>query len=219
LISMRGTRRRLLFAVSAVLGSAAVIILSYAPFWAPGIDVLTLERRKEMFTASPASVLRLQLAETIGEAAAQDQARQAATIVFAIIAVALFVFRGRGSRGLLSTAYGLNFAYVCIAAIWFQPWYIVWLVALAAIVPSSGIWLVTIVFTASVQWNYIVFDYLWIWWNIFPGDRYIQTLAAAGNFLPPIAVGTIWLVVKICRRSLELHSWRRDEPDIRVDRS
>jgi hypothetical protein len=28
---------------------------------------------------------------------------------------------------------------------------------MAAIIPSSGLWLVTVVFTASVQWNHVVF--------------------------------------------------------------
>ncbi|HUE76227.1 MAG TPA: hypothetical protein VMP10_05300 [Chloroflexota bacterium] len=218
-MSIQGTRRRLAFAITTVLESAAVVVLSYAPFWAPDVDVLTLERRESMFTASFASVLRLRFAETIGDSAAQDQVRLAVAVVFGIIAVALIAFRGGGGRGLLSTAYGLLFAYVCIAAIWFQPWYIVWLVALAAIVPSSGIWLVTLVFTASVQWNYIIFDYLWIWWGSYPGDRYIQTLAAAVNFLPPVAVGAVWLAVKIYRRASKKHPWRPDEQDIRVDRS
>jgi hypothetical protein len=49
----------------------------------------------------------------------------------------LLLPRARGPRELLGVWGWTLFAYVCLASVWFWPWYVVWVLALAALMPHS----------------------------------------------------------------------------------
>ena len=51
--------------------------------------------------------------------------------------------------------------YLAFATLWWQPWYLVWLVALAALLPSRLIHERTLLFCFGGVLNYLVFKYIW----------------------------------------------------------
>ena len=61
----------------------------------------------------------------------------------------------------LGAAHDLTFVYLAFATLWWQPWYLVWLVALAALLPSRVIHERALLFCYGATLNYLVFKYIW----------------------------------------------------------
>ena len=120
--------------------------LLYAPFWTgPGsIGALSVERN--LFTASIPKVALDLLTSRFGvdSATAQDLVRNAALVLTILVTLGLTVWiflkgnaRNEVERAALvdrtlSASYEVIFFYLAFATLWFQPWYLLWLVALTA---------------------------------------------------------------------------------------
>jgi hypothetical protein len=61
----------------------------------------------------------------------------------------------------LRAAHDLTFAYLAFATLWWQPWYLVWLVGLAALLPSRTLHDRALLFCYGATFNYVVFKYIW----------------------------------------------------------
>src|SRR5881409_3870552 len=89
------------------------------------------------------------------------------------IAWAVYVLRGRNARTpeerqvlvgrTLVAFYEIIFFYLAFASLWFQPWYLVWLVALTAPVGRFTNANRTILFCIGGVANYFVWDFIWLW--------------------------------------------------------
>ena len=150
----------------------------YAPFW-EGPQTLHFLSRGNWFTASPPTMLREYLR---GFLEYEQAGRLAATLsagafgLFTLARLGLF-WGGRGSggqpktpdprrptpmwEGWLSAAHDVTFAYLVLACLWWQPWYLVWLVALAALVPDRLVHDRALLFCYGGVLNYLVFKYIW----------------------------------------------------------
>ena len=63
----------------------------------------------------------------------------------------------------LGALYEMIFIYLAFANLWFQPWYLIWLVALTAPVALYTNANRTILFCIGGIANYFVWDFLWLW--------------------------------------------------------
>ena len=63
--------------------------------------------------------------------------------------------------GWLAAAHDVTFVYLAFATLWWQPWYLAWLVALAALVPSRLVHERALLFCYGGAVNYVVFKYVW----------------------------------------------------------
>ncbi|MDP8924318.1 MAG: hypothetical protein M3O34_15775 [Chloroflexota bacterium] len=61
----------------------------------------------------------------------------------------------------LSAAHDVTFVYLAFACLWWQPWYLAWLVALAALLPSRLVHERALLFCYGGAINYVVFKYIW----------------------------------------------------------
>ncbi len=64
-------------------------------------------------------------------------------------------------HGWLSAAHDITFVYLAFACLWWQPWYLSWLVALAALLPSRLVHERALLFCYGGAINYVVFKYIW----------------------------------------------------------
>jgi hypothetical protein len=55
------------------------------------------------------------------------------------------------------------FAFLSVAVLWFEPWYLEWLAALGAILPSLAIADLTTLFSYTATWNYLVYIFFLFW--------------------------------------------------------
>ena len=53
--------------------------------------------------------------------------------------------------------------FLLFACLWFQPWYLVWLLALAPLLGRSPHAAAVVAFSALVQVKYFIFDFAWFW--------------------------------------------------------
>jgi alpha-1,6-mannosyltransferase len=146
----------------------ALTVALYAPFWG-GLDTLYFLSRGNWFTASLPTMLRELLRQWLPF---EEAGQVSATLVglgyaaFTIVRLWLLWRQERtadigGWLPWLRAAYDLTFVYLAFATLWWQPWYLVWLVALAALLPSRIIHERTLLFCYGATMNYLVFKYIW----------------------------------------------------------
>jgi hypothetical protein len=170
---LRGRRPLREKAAAIAVGGLASVLLAvalYAPFWR-GPDTLYFLSRGNWFTASLATMLRELLRQTYPF---EEAGRLSAMLVgmgYAAFTVARLALLWRQERGettadadwlpWLTAAYDVTFVYLAFATLWWQPWYLVWLVALAALLPSRLVHERTLLFCYGGVLNYLVFKYIW----------------------------------------------------------
>ncbi len=146
-------RRRRNFLLITAFSALLLITAAYAPFW-HGIQVLSLERRMKLFSASlPASIFHILLPSSGNNRAASwvSYGALALTLIFTLLESLRARRSPLGDRFALP-AFNILAFYLLVACLWFQQWYVLWLVSLAALLPASpqmwlaltsGFWVLT----------------------------------------------------------------------------
>jgi len=152
----RGARMRFLI-LSAAAGTA-LVVLAYAPFW-QGLATLSVARRLRLFSGSLPAFIYQVLRDRIG-------VKQAASLVgsrAALLTVAFSLWqswRASRDRSWLSfsrAAFNILMFYLLVTCLWFQQWYTLWPLALAAVLPTGDITHLAILFTfTAVNKQFIV---------------------------------------------------------------
>ena len=178
-------RQRRLERIAVGLGLALLVaVAAYAPFWV-GTRTIGALARQDLFTASIPKVIVDYLNSVLarpGMSAAQTATlsaqvgqlvRTAAQWVVLIwvgvqsLWLVRAVRRGAGGADLITAGframYEVLFVYLMFATLWFQPWYLQWLIILAPLTLSPTRVTRTFLFTLGGIANYFVWDFLWIW--------------------------------------------------------
>ena len=132
---MAGWRARLGLFVAGGLSCAGLVTLAYAPFWAGWSTLENVRDRRDLYTASWLGVLRVVLKRSMPE-------DRAATIVAAAGLALLFAgvlwacWRAwRDPARLAEIMLWLALWFLLLCNPWFQPWYVVWPLALVVVQP------------------------------------------------------------------------------------
>jgi alpha-1,6-mannosyltransferase len=135
---LSGWRVRIRFVVLTLGACAALVVASYASYWRGG-DVLGLERRTDLFTTSLSTWVELILASRLGTKFADVLVTRGALILLAawIIRQAWLIWLRRDAEVPVRAALSVLLFYLLVAVPWFQAWYAIWPLALAALLPDS----------------------------------------------------------------------------------
>lgn len=169
-----GLRRWLRYALlSAVIGGGLAAAF-YAPYW-HGVDTLRTERRAFMFTGSVWTVARHWLMPMLdGVTDLSAPARQTpisrtllangTLLLFGLVYALQFIWlwRDHDPTTPLRVLTRVMLAYLLIAALWFHAWYLIWLVALAALVEDTPLRRLTLIFSYLVTWQHFLYNYMTI---------------------------------------------------------
>jgi len=196
-------------AVSSVIALGLGVVL-YAPFW-EGAKSLGPLGRQSLFTASIPKVT-LDWIENTFFLLGDDQRKYAeglvrngalALIVVIVVALSISILLRANARtpeeraalvGItLRSFYEVIFFYLALATLWFQPWYLMWLIALTAPTVSFTNANRTILFCIGGVLNYFVWDYLWLWNGA--TNREIQVTSAIAVYTLPL-VYTLYVWVR-----------------------
>jgi hypothetical protein len=199
------TLRQRLTRVSIGAGLAGLLaVVAYAPFW-HGTATIGALARGTLFTASIPKVVVDFLAEqlvlrdpSLDLAAAMPQAEGWVRSVAAGLAVGWMlvqtlriIWAGQAQpdrTALLTTGYRamyeILFVTLLFATLWFQPWYLQWLIALTPLTFSTAAIGRTLLFTLGGIGNYFVWDFIWLWNR--SSMRAIQITAAAIITVPTL---------------------------------
>jgi len=167
-------------------------IVSYAPFW-QGAETLAVQRRDALFTASIPAVLKLVLEGNFGVHDARFVG-----LPFLLAFGVYIVFEAwrlpTSVTALIAASYRVTLVYLMFACLWFQPWYLIWLLSLAAIWPDLTAAHQSVLFSFTAMLNYFVFDYVWIWNAAHLDFLAIQVIAVAAIYTLPIGYA-VWNVI------------------------
>ncbi|MFN8482764.1 MAG: hypothetical protein U0768_06930 [Anaerolineae bacterium] len=180
------------------LGLAALI---QAPFFAgPASLVGGIPNIGSQFTASLATVVRDSLTARVGADEAAQIARLAAFGLFGVLYIWQLLRLVGTFDSLVYGAYQVFFFYLVIAAVWFQPWYVVWLVPLAALLVGAPVVERTVIFSFTAMLVHVFLGFGWrlAWFggNI-PTLQMVTALVIVG---PPL----LWWITSEARRPLPM---------------
>ena len=193
-------------AVEGGLLALALVVVVYRPFW-EGPDTLTALRRTDLFTASLGSVLRLGLEPWLGLDGASTVARTLSLTAFAVVFVVaiLMALTARDVVGVLTAGYVALLGGLLLLTTWFQAWYVVWPLAIAAALPSPRRHLEVALLSLGGLLQYFVFIYLWVMGYFPPDENLGVQLAAFVAIISPLLL----LLAGPALRRLTLTAWRQ----------
>ena len=121
------------------LGGIALVVAAYAPFW-HGIETLGIGLREGLYTASLPAFFFVLLSGPLGEGTAAQLISLAAAGLTGLFALwrAARAWQERSWWSFPQAALHMLAFYLLLTCLWFQQWYAVWLVGLAALL-SSGL--------------------------------------------------------------------------------
>ncbi|MCA1553836.1 MAG: hypothetical protein LC737_05615, partial [Chloroflexi bacterium] len=190
LVSQPNWSQRALWLVGAMLIALLTASVVHAPWWEGVASLAHLLPRQDLFTASPGAVAALWLTPSLGDTQAQMLVRSAAYVLYGGALLVLLARQHASVDSLALNGFLALMLLLLMATLWFQPWYLAWVLPLAALAgaPSRT---VAGVFTWSALWNYFIFDFAWFWADgQFSRDNGLLANAAvvALVFAPPLLV-------------------------------
>jgi hypothetical protein len=204
-------RRSWAAAAEGLLLALALAAACYVPFW-HGPETLTALGRtgQDLFTASPASVLRYGLAAMLGDELAATLARAIAYCSFLLVLLLILrrAWRARDARTALSLSYATLLAALLLAITWFQAWYVVWPFGLAAALACPNRHREVALLALGGLLQYFVFIYLWVMGVVPDAPIPVQSTAYAA-LIAPLALGTL---TALARSRWLSHRPRRRRP-------
>ncbi len=183
----------------AVALSAVIALAAYAPFWAGEATFSGLRLQAGQFTTSVAKLLHLTLEERAGSEAAGQVARAVTLSLF--LGATVGIGRAMVRRGwpLTLAATLLLAAYLALVAWWFQPWYLLWLLPLAALTQVALVRRLVVLWSCTAGLTYGVFVYVWV----MNADRLsysdVQWIATSVLYLPLLSYAA-WSWWRLKRR-------------------
>jgi alpha-1,6-mannosyltransferase len=192
-------RARWRFLVLAGVSAILLAGLAYAPFW-HGVETLGVGRRGGLYTASLPAFAFVLLSRPLGEGVAAWAVSTTAAGLTALFALWQAV-RARQDRSWWSfpqAAFNILMFYLLLTCLWFQQWYAVWPLGLAALLPAGRGAFLGVLFSFTVLAKPLVFEPMWLWLRPFP-TRLWRELR-----LGPAVMALPWLLAlyHICRSRL-----------------
>jgi hypothetical protein len=180
-------RARLRLVVFTVLIGGALIGAAFAPFWR-GTDTLSVERRAHMFTTSLPAVIDVALLQALGEETAGNQIALIATGAVGLFALfqAVRAWRDRSALSFTRSAFTILMFYLLIACLWFQQWYVVWVLGFAALLSPGHPARLGALFSYTAQTKVLIFAPAFLW------VRPLPPLSVRETWLGPLVLSIAW---------------------------
>jgi alpha-1,6-mannosyltransferase len=203
------TRLRIRFLVLSAVVGGALILAFYGPYWT-GIDTLGISRRTTMYTGSIATLVRQTIAIPLdghtGEAADTPAANN--VIKYAIIGLmGLFclsefweVYEKRDPMRPIHALTRILMFYLLVTCIWFQSWYVLWVIPLAAVLENAPMRRYVLWFSYLVTWESFLYNYVTLrpsGWAPLPWRDLVPVAAFQG--VAWLAFASYWMVVWLRR--------------------
>jgi hypothetical protein len=185
--------------ISLALG-AVTGMLVYLPFY-QGAETLEVIRRQSSYnTSSPAALLDAALISWGGMTPEESSSFVKLLVMPPYLLIyGWLVWRVRGQlESLVRMSVIALFLLLLIATWWFWPWYVIWVVPLAALLPRRGAALIGLSFSASAMLMYAAY-----FWLLYGDGVRLQVTAATIAFLPPVMIGLGYLVWRWAQQWLE----------------
>jgi hypothetical protein len=166
-------RLRLRYVAAGGALSAALFFGVSLPFWTGDVrDVISLERRTQLYTGSVATIIRQALIPTLDrQPATAPGSRTPITNAlisrgaFALLAIYVVwqlhqVYRDRDPMRPIRALTLILMFYMLVSSFWFMSWYVLWAVPLAALLDDTPLRRFTLTFSYLVTWEMVLYQYI-----------------------------------------------------------
>jgi hypothetical protein len=132
-------REQYLFLLKSTILTFVIVVIAYFPFREAG-DLLDVERRARLFTTSIPAVVYKALRPTLGIDTAANLVTLGTLFFLGIFVLYQSLRRTKteSANPFLMTVFNILVYYLMVACLWFQQWYGLWLVTLAALLPKHA---------------------------------------------------------------------------------
>ncbi|TMC52760.1 MAG: hypothetical protein E6J26_09055 [Chloroflexi bacterium] len=147
----------------------------------------------ERFTTSAAAIVKLALEASVGTAAAETWTRVLFVGLFALAYVVMLRRTPTGEAALLEHLFNIFALLLIVGTLWFQPWYVVWIVALAPLAHARQRAL-AFAWSLGALSLYVLFDFVWVWYAelLNSGNELVVNVAATALWLGPVLGVLAW---------------------------
>jgi alpha-1,6-mannosyltransferase len=196
-VLLRYGRRSLLPLANGLLAALILALVLFRPFWVGALTFAQLQVQQNQVIFSPASALIGNWGESLARTPAVVDVERGLTLLFAL-GYMLALLRLRPSpAGLVRTSVETMFLVLVLATWWFWPWYIVWGLTLATLLPGSFHLRLFVLFSTTAMLLYISSAWRLAFWN-FTSPLPMSLGTALLVFLPPLLY-------------IAMHLWERVE--------
>lgn len=202
-------RARLRFLSLTGLVAVALILIAYAPFWI-GHDMLGFARRNALLTTSLPAVTYAALLPWLGEKTMTvvNLTAGAVTIVFA-------VWQGwRAARtpdalNFIRASFNILMFYLLLTCPWFQSWYAIWPLALAALLPPGHLARLGALFGFVALSKSLIFAPMFLWIRPLPPKMWRELRLGPTVLVIPwlYALYIVWRNLQARRKTVQ--EWQR----------
>lgn len=164
-------RARLRFLVVTTLSALALVTLVYGPFWY-GIEILDMSWRVRLYTASLPAFFYTWLQPTLGREQAASLVSLTATSLTGLFVLwqSRRTWRDPSWRSFSQVTVNILLFYLLLTCSWFQQWYAVWPLGMAALLPPGpAVYLAMILGGYTVLSKQILFGVLFFRLHPLPG--------------------------------------------------
>jgi hypothetical protein len=188
-------RARLRFLILSAAVGATLVALAYTPFW-HGLATLSVSRRLRLFSGSLPAFIYQVLRDRIGvKQAASLVGKNAAylTVIFALWQ-SWHASRDRSWLSFSRAAFNIMMFYLLVTCLWFQQWYTLWPLAIAALLPPGHFSALAILFTfTAINKQFIIGPVLFAK-RPFPPQPWLELRFAVGMLAIPwmYALFSVW---------------------------
>ncbi len=174
LVALRdlGTRRWLRYMLLSMFLGGVLAVIMYTPYW-HGWDTLRAERRALMYTGSVATVMRhwlMPILDGVTDLTTSARNTPNSRTILANGTLALFgifyltqlvmLWRKHDSLTPIRITARIMLAYLLVASLWFHAWYVIWLIALVALLEDTPLRRLALVFSYLVTWQAFLYNYI-----------------------------------------------------------
>ena len=181
-------------------GLAAATILAvavFAPFWSGAATFAQLRAQQSQIISSPAAAILGTWGEKVAPSPTLDRVKITLTLAFlALYGLTLLRMKATPMR-LLRAAVEAMFLFLVLMTWWFWSWYVIWLLALAALLPGTAHARLAVLFSLTALLVYVASSWRLSLWN------FTSTFAMAFGtallvFVAPVlyAVMHVWFPAK-----------------------
>lgn len=175
----------------SALGVAVVLAVSLVPFFDLDAIRRSIRAQSAIMLTSPASMFANEFRERTNAAEIARHIRSGGLALFLALALLQWVLTWRRPDRWVRASYEVFFAYLMIAAWSFRGWYLIWLIALAALLPVGFAAARAAVWSAGAIAAYVLYIWIWNWLGL---DYFtVERVAVPLMFGPPLLLSAIEL--------------------------
>jgi hypothetical protein len=203
------------------LAAIALVAIAYAPFWR-GLETLSIERRQGLMTSSLPAAAWAMLQISWGQQPASERISLIAAGMTALFALWQTVWAWRDSDWLSfpRAAFNILMFYLLLTCLWFQNWYAIWPLGLAALLPAGFELRLAVLFSFAALAKPLIFEPLWLWQRPLPPKPWRELrLGPAVMLLPWLYVLYAWLQPRLPRRPSIPSQFPIDNSQFPIDNS